>query len=214
MCGRVVSGRLASAEKHGCEQPLFHGAGVRGRGEGEGPVPPEVQLLALPVLSEARVPAPTPEYTENGAMRSRFLLDVRYDLSSLYIIRCEEGLLVFVVFLPILPIPEKNTDLRKCISQRLQIKQIVENGGKESHHNSFFPTISALAASHRTGMSGFSFGGFGANANKGTSTGFGFGQSGFGNANQQGFGGFGNTAQQQQPAVNPVSLILQNYKYM
>ncbi|KAK8820950.1 hypothetical protein WA556_005264, partial [Blastocystis sp. ATCC 50177/Nand II] len=63
-------------------------------------------------------------------------------------------------------------------------------------------------------MSGFSFGGFGANANKGTSTGFGFGQSGFGNANQQGFGGFGNTAQQQQPAVNPVSLILQNYKYI
>ena len=128
VCGRGVSGRLASAEKHGCEQPLFHGAGVRGRGEGEGPVPPEVQLLALPVLSEARVPASAPEYTENGAMRSRFLLDVRYDLSSLYIIRCEEGLLVFVVFLPILPIPEKNTDLRKCISQRLQIKQIVENG--------------------------------------------------------------------------------------
>ena len=91
---------------------------------------------------------------------------------------------------------------------------IAGNGDKEFHHNSFFPTVSALAASHRTGMSGFSFGSFGANANKGTSTGFGFGQSGFGNANQQGFGGFGNTAQQQQPAVNPVSLILQNYKYM
>ena len=63
-------------------------------------------------------------------------------------------------------------------------------------------------------MSGLSFGNFGSNANKGNSTGFGFGQSAFGNTNQQGFGGFGNAAQQQQPAVNPVSLILQNYKYM
>ena len=107
-CG--VSGRLASAEEHGCEQPLFHGAGVRGRGEGEGPVPSEVQLLALLVLSEARVPAPAPEYMENGAMRSRFLLHVRYDLPPFYSIRREEGLLVFVAFVPILPFPEKSKE--------------------------------------------------------------------------------------------------------
>ncbi len=64
-------------------------------------------------------------------------------------------------------------------------------------------------------MSGFSFGSFGNNANKGgSSTGFSFGQTGFNTSNQQAFGGFGNNTQMQQPAVNPVSLILQNYKYM
>lgn len=54
-------------------------------------------------------------------MRSRFLFHVRYDLSALYVIRREEELLVFVVFLSILPFPAKNTDLRKWTFGRLQL---------------------------------------------------------------------------------------------
>jgi hypothetical protein len=80
------------------------------------------------------------------------------------------------------------------------------------HHKYATPSHFGIPIPMSTG--GFTFSAFGSGAKQQSTTTTGFGTSTWGGGNQTGFSAFGQQQNAQPAAPNPVSVLLQSYKYM